>query len=78
MVHTRVSHVRKERPGTDGSVELAFCVALEREQTNRSIVCAGREAQQGVLSLRRVASRIASVWRRDHGSRCGYKRKAPD
>jgi hypothetical protein len=70
--------IGKECSSADGCVKPAYCVALERKQTNRRIVCAAGETQKGVLPFCRVASGIASVrWRTD-GLRVLGERKADE
>ena len=70
-----VSGVGKERPGAGGRVELAFCVASERQKTDCCIESAAGEAQKRGLPLCRVASRVPAIWRRDNRLRYVEQRK---
>jgi hypothetical protein len=58
--------VGKERSSAETSVELAFCVAPEREEIYRRIESAGRKTEQCSLPFGRVASWIAPVGRWDN------------
>jgi hypothetical protein len=59
-----------------GRVEGPGGATFERRKTDRRIVCAGGETQKGVLPFCRVASGIASVWRRIYRLRVLDERKA--
>ena len=65
----------KSVPGAGGRVELAFCVASERQKADCCIEPAAGEAQKRGLPLCRVASRIPAIWRRDNRLRYLEQRK---
>ena len=73
-----MSGVGKERSSAETGVELAFCVAPEREETYRRIETAGRKTEQRGLPFGRVASRIAAVRRWDNSLRYAQKPKASE
>lgn len=59
-----VASVCEERAGTYGGVERPSADNAQRRETYSRVVCAGRKAQEGVLTLCGVATGIPSIRRR--------------
>src|SRR5207247_925716 len=51
----------KKGPGPRGGIEITRGVAFKRNPTNTCVKCSGRQTKEGILSLCRIASGIASV-----------------